>query len=87
VVDRTTRFLARIDAHLPTLADDAARRSFLARQIAGWEFRYELFCLTEGDSEPVTDQTDPPQAADFVCTITALEARRASLGDPQPRKD
>ena len=27
VVDRTTRFLARVDADLPTLADDAARRT------------------------------------------------------------
>jgi hypothetical protein len=30
---RVTRFMARVDAHLPTLADDAARRAFLDLQL------------------------------------------------------
>jgi hypothetical protein len=77
--DRSTRFLARLDAHLPTLTDDAARRSFLAQQLAGWEFRYERFVLSEGASEPVTNSSDPPQAADFLMTITAIAARREAL--------
>jgi hypothetical protein len=75
---RTAKFLARIDAHLPTLTL-GARKSFLAQQIAGWEFRYENFQLTDGASEPVKDRADPPQAADFLLTITQLEARLAAV--------
>jgi hypothetical protein len=77
--DRSARFLARLDAHLPTLKDNAARRSFLVQQLAGWEFRYERFVLSEGASEPVTNLSDPPQAADFLMTITAIAARREAL--------
>jgi hypothetical protein len=74
--DRATRFIARVDAHLATLADHAARRTFLDRQLEGWERRYARFMATEGESEPTADPTDPPQAADFLLTITALAARR-----------
>ena len=74
--DRTTRFIARVDAHLATLADHAARRAFLDRQLEGWERRYAGFMATEGEAEPTADPTDPPQAADFLLTITALAARR-----------
>ena len=76
---RSDYFLARVDRHLPTLSDAAARRSFLLQQQAGWELRYERFILTDGDSEPVTDPTDPPQAADFLLVITGLGARRDAL--------
>lgn len=74
--DRAARFVARVDAHLPTLADDAARRAFLDRQLEGWERRYARFLATEGESEPAGASTEPPQAADFLLTITALAARR-----------
>lgn len=74
--DRATRFIARVDAHLPTLADDAARRAFLDRQLDGWERRYARFMATEGESEPASVAADPPQAADFLLTITGLAARR-----------
>lgn len=74
--DRATRFIARVDAHLATLADHAARLAFLDRQLEGWERRYARFMATEGESEPTADPTDPPQAADFLLTITALAARR-----------
>ena len=77
--NRTNKFLARVDAHLKTLADDAARRSFLAQQIAAWEFRYERFQLTDGASEPITDPANPPHAADFVLTIMALHSRQDAL--------
>ncbi len=77
--DRVTRFIARVDAHLPTLADDTARRAFLDRQLDGWEHRYARFIATEGDSEPIAVSADPPQAADFLLTITGLATRRAAL--------
>jgi hypothetical protein len=76
---RPDRYFARIDAHLPTLPDDAARRSFLLQQQAGWELRYERFILTEGKSEPCADHGDPPQASDFMLVITGLGARRGAL--------
>ena len=79
--DRVTRFIARMDAHLPTLPDDAARRTFLDRQLYGWERRYARFIATEGCSEPVPVAADPPQAADFLLTIIGLAARRCALDD------
>ena len=77
--DRALRFLARLDRHLPTLADQAARRDFLDRQIEGWQRRYARFIATEGNSEPILIPTDPPQAADFLLTIAGLMARRYAL--------
>jgi hypothetical protein len=77
--DRAKRFIARVDAHLPTLCDDAARRAFLDRQLEGWEHRYARFLATDGASEPPGNRADPPQAADFLLTITALAARRIAL--------
>jgi hypothetical protein len=76
---RATRFIARIDAHLPTLKDDTARRDFLDRQLDGWERRYARFLATEGECVPVRVANDPPQAADFLLTITGLAARRSAL--------
>ena len=76
---RPDRYFSRVDAHLPTLADDAARRSFLAQQLAGWEYRYENWQLTDGKSEPVLDHGDPPQAADFMLVITGIGARLGVL--------
>ena len=80
--DRTARYLARVDAYLPTLADTDARRAFIDRQIEAWERRYARFIATEGGS-PSADGPDPPQAADFLMTITALAARRAAPGRPR----
>jgi hypothetical protein len=79
--NRVTRFIARMDAHLPTLPDDAARRIFLDRQLDGWERRYARFVATEGCSEPIAVSADPPQAADFLLTIIGLAARRCALDE------
>jgi aminoglycoside phosphotransferase (APT) family kinase protein len=79
--DRVHRFIARVDSHLPTLADDGARRAFLDRQLEGWERRYARFIATEGQSEPVAAPGDPPLAADFLLTITGLAARRVALDE------
>ena len=78
--DRASRFIARVDAHLPTLPDDGERRAFLDRQLDGWEHRYACFISTEGASEFAASRADPPQAADFLLTITSLAARRIALG-------
>lgn len=78
--DRARRFIARVDAHLPTLADDRERRAFLDRQLDGWEHRYACFIATDGASEFVGNRADPPQAADFLLTIIGLAARRIALG-------
>ncbi len=83
--DRTRRFIARVDAHLPRLADDRARRAFLARQLEGWESRYARFIATQGASEFSASTRDPPHAADFLLTITALAARAAALGQTRRR--
>jgi hypothetical protein len=80
---RSERFLARLDAHLPTIEDPVARRAFLDRQMGGWEHRYVRFIATDGTSEPVIDPADPPQAADFLLTIMGLAARRSALGKHQ----
>jgi hypothetical protein len=85
--DRANRFLRRLDAHLPTLVDDAKRRNFLDRQLDGWERRYARFISTEGASEPIIDPSDPPQAADFLLAITGLAARRMALGRDDGRGD
>jgi len=82
--ERALRFLARLDRHLPTLADQSARRQFLDRQLEGWQRRYARFIATEGESEPILIPADPPQAADFLLTIVGLMARRCAL-DEQTR--
>jgi hypothetical protein len=77
---RARRFLARVEAHLPTLPNGARRRAFLEGQLSGWEHRYARFLASEGRSEP-GGGADPPHAADFLLTITALAARRIALGE------
>jgi hypothetical protein len=77
--DRTHRFIARVDAYLPTLADDAERRAFLDGQLEGWEHRYARFVATQGASEFAASAGDPPHAADFLLTISALATRRRAL--------
>jgi hypothetical protein len=78
---RAERFLARLDSHLPFIADRLARRVFLDRQLEGWERRFARFIATDGASEPVTNPADPPQAADFLLTITGIAARRSAFGE------
>jgi len=78
--DRTRRFLERIDAHLGRLVGDRERRAFLKRQLEGWECRYARFIATQGASEFSASTRDPPHAADFLLTITALAVRSAALG-------
>jgi hypothetical protein len=71
---RTTRYMARVTAHLPALRDDTARRDFISREIEKWEERYARFMQTEGDSLRRGDGPSQPTAFDFVETIAALSA-------------
>src|SRR5947209_15619835 len=73
---RTDRLLARVDRHLPTLADAAARRAFLDAMSEGFARAYASFIVGEGERAG----DDPPQAADYMLTIVALAARRRALG-------
>ena len=78
-MNRSARFLARVDDYVPRLTGAAARRAFLQRQIEAWEARYTRFIASEGRSEVVVAAADPPDATDFVLTISGLAARRASV--------
>jgi len=80
---RALRFMRRIDAHLPTLPDDRARRVFLVRQLDEWQRRYARFLVTEGGSMK-GDGAEPPQAADFLLTIAALATRHGAFGPRKP---
>lgn len=78
--DRTTRFLARVDAELEALPSDRERLDFLAKQLAGWQHRMGLFVRTAGESEPIGNNgDDPPQLSDFLMTICALGGRRSLI--------
>ena len=87
-LDRTTRFIARLDDHLRTLADDASRRALLDRQLEGWEHRYARFIATEGDSvkagDPVFelhfgDRTRLPQAVEMLSRALSIGATRPAV--------
>jgi hypothetical protein len=74
---RTARYLARVEARLSVLANDAARRQFLAGEIEKWEERYARFIATEGESHRRNDGPDQPSAFDFVETLMILCAAQA----------
>ena len=76
---RTSRYMRRVEAHLPAMANDAARRAFISRELDKWEERYARFMETEGDSHRSGDGSDQPSAFDFVETITALGAVQSRL--------
>ncbi len=80
---RTTRYMRRVEAHLPSLADDGARNAFVSREIERWELRYARFISTEGCSNRIGDGIDQPSAFDFTETIAALGAVQAQFGGKQ----
>lgn len=66
------RYLRRVDAHLPTLADDDTRREFLKGEEAKWISRYTAFTsnvIAGGKVDPDVN------AADYVLTIAELRIR------------
>jgi hypothetical protein len=78
--DRCARFLTRLDGHLAALVSDTARRTFIDRQLEAWQRRYGRFISTQGACAGSLDAAEPPQATDFLLTISALAARRKALG-------
>lgn len=69
--DRTARYSARLDAHLPTLPSAAARRAFLRREQAKWDERYREWAAevdAGGDDRGYT-------AWDFTLTLAELGRR------------
>jgi hypothetical protein len=71
---RSERFLKRVDAYLIKLSLEA-KRTFLRKQIAIWQGRYNKFVMTDGMSESGYACVDPPHATDFVNTILGLAIR------------
>jgi hypothetical protein len=80
---RTERYIARVKAHLPALATEAARRDFVSREIDKWEERFARFAATEGRSHRFGNASDQPTACDFAETLSALSAMQARL-PPDP---
>jgi hypothetical protein len=76
---RTERYMERVKAHLPALANDAARCSFISCEIEKWEERYTRFIATEGDSHRFGDTSSRPTAFDFIETLAALGAMQVRL--------
>ncbi len=81
---RTARYMRRVEAHLPALRDDYARRDFISREMDKWEERYARFIATEGDAHRRGDDADQPSAFDFTETIAALGAVHVTLQRRQP---
>ena len=78
---RTGRYLARVLAHVRTLADDTMRRDFLSHEMAKWEERYARFVETGGASHRLGDGPGEPTAFDFVQTIAGLETIYAGYSE------
>lgn len=76
--DRTIYYAARLDAHLPTLPDDAARRAFLTSQLNFFERKYGEFQNKVDAGRDVGDQT----AWDYVLSMSEITGRLALLQEP-----
>jgi hypothetical protein len=70
------RYVDRVDAHLPTLADDAARAAFLSRELRKWGHRYDAFRADVFAGRPV-DTTI--HAVDYFTTQSELRTRLGAI--------
>jgi hypothetical protein len=69
------RYLARLDAYLPTLPE-SERRRFLLSQAKSWRDAYAAFTARVDAGLP----TDPAvHAADYVVTIAEIDQRLARI--------
>lgn len=76
--DRCDRYRARVVAHLPTLADDAARRRFIRSEIAKWIERKQQF-----ETEVMLGcYRGEATAFDFAITLADLDKIAAELKEP-----
>ena len=78
-MNRTERYMEKIHTMCAGLDTDEDIEQLLRKLKEGWERRYRDFIITEGESEPVDNPYDPPQAADYLATITALGAELARM--------
>jgi hypothetical protein len=69
-----SRYLTRVDAHLPTLACRDDRHDFLLNEAMKWEGRYADFQTRVAHNMPTSPEVD---AADFIITIAELDRRAA----------
>lgn len=68
---KAQEYMVRVDQHLETLADDAARVAFLRAQVERWQTLYSAWALRIDDGSASKDDLGCT-AFDFVETITAL---------------
>lgn len=73
VMTRTQHYMARVAAHLPALAGNAARAAFIASELAKWEDRYSAF-IAQVDAG---QDSGAATAWDYTQTILALQAEQA----------
>lgn len=73
---RTALYAARLDAHLETLPDDAARRAYCEQQALKWVSDYEHWAFAV-DAGRITVKADGPSAWDYTLTIAAINERKA----------
>jgi hypothetical protein len=74
-IPHVERYLARLDAYLPTLPPDE-RRLFLLRQAKSWRDAYGAFVARVDAGLP----TDPAvHAADYLVTMAEIDQRLAQL--------
>jgi hypothetical protein len=76
------RYLARLDAYLPTLPIEE-RRPFLLRQAESWRNAYAAFTARVDAGLP----TDPAvHAADYMVTMAEIDQRLARLVESEGEK-
>ena len=69
---RADHFLRRVDSHLDGMPFGSARAKWLAAQLDQWVSRFQQFQL---GLVVVPTAADPPQAMDYVTTISGLQKR------------
>ena len=77
-VDRTTRYCARLDAHLLTIPGAAECAKFLSRELSKWDERYLTFQIEARDGY-TKFPPGSPSANDFVLTILEIAKRKSAF--------
>lgn len=85
VSTRTVFYCRRMDAHLATLPDDAARRRWLSKELVNWTALYERFCDMVNSGKCVDQGTDVPDVYDYLFTLCEISTRRERLAAPSAR--
>lgn len=72
------RYLARVDAHLPTLWCNAVKRGFLLLERDKWLERELDFTERISAGKPVSPEVS---AFDYAVTLAELDIRRGRIGE------